>query len=44
MNINHARLIAAKVANNVDLVANLIVYFANVQSEELVDHFVHNGC
>lgn len=38
MNFNHARLIATKVANNVDLVANLIVYFANVQSEELVDH------
>ena len=38
MNINHARLIAAKVANNVDLVANLIVHFANIQSKELVDH------
>lgn len=38
MNFNHARLIATKVADNVDLVANLIVYFANVQSEELVDH------
>lgn len=38
MNINHARLIAVKVANNVDLVANLIVHFANVESEELVDH------
>lgn len=38
MNINHARLIAAKVADNVDLVANLIVHFANVQSEKLVDH------
>lgn len=38
MNINHARLIAAKVADNVDLVANLIIHFANVQSEELVDH------
>lgn len=37
MNFNHARLIATKVVNNVDLVANLIVYFANVQSEELVD-------
>lgn len=37
MNINHARLIASKVTNNVDLVANLIVYFANVNSEELVD-------
>lgn len=38
MNFNHARLIATKVADNVDLVANLIVCFANVQSEELVDH------
>lgn len=38
MNINHARLIATKVADNVDLVANLIVHFANIQSEELVDH------
>ena len=37
MNFNHARLIAAKVAENVDLVANLIVYFANIQSAELVD-------
>ena len=38
MNINHARLIAVKVANNVDLVANLIVHFANVESEKLVDN------
>ena len=38
MNINHARLIAAKVVDNVDLVANLIVHFADFQSEELVDH------
>ena len=38
MNFNHASLIATKVANNVDLIANLIVHFANVQSEELVDH------
>ena len=38
MNINHTRLIAAKVVDNVDLIANLIAHFANVQSEELVDH------
>ena len=38
MNINHARLIAAKVVDNVDLVANLIVNFANLHSEESVDH------
>lgn len=38
MNINHARLIATKVADNVDLVAELIVYFANYQREELIDH------